>query len=88
MPDHAEFHGVLPALITPFTDDGAAIDADALAAIVERLIHGGVAGSCRAAAPASSRRSPTRSDASWSRSPWRPRRAASRSWPVAGALDA
>jgi 4-hydroxy-tetrahydrodipicolinate synthase len=44
MPDHADFHGVLPALITPFTDDGADIDGDALAAIVERLIGGGVAG--------------------------------------------
>jgi 4-hydroxy-tetrahydrodipicolinate synthase len=44
MPDHADFHGVLPALITPFTGDGAAIDADALTAIVERLIRGGVAG--------------------------------------------
>ena len=38
------FHGVLPALITPFTDDGSAVDADALAAIVDRLIEGGVAG--------------------------------------------
>jgi 4-hydroxy-tetrahydrodipicolinate synthase len=38
------FHGVLPALITPFTADGAAIDTDALAAIVERLIGAGVAG--------------------------------------------
>lgn len=38
------FHGVLPALITPFTDDGAAIDTDALAAIVERLIGAGVGG--------------------------------------------
>src|ERR671934_140658 len=38
------FHGVLPALITPFTDDGSAIDADALAAIVERLIGAGVGG--------------------------------------------
>jgi 4-hydroxy-tetrahydrodipicolinate synthase len=44
MPDHADFHGVLPALITPFSEDGAAIDADAHAAIVERLIRGGVAG--------------------------------------------
>jgi 4-hydroxy-tetrahydrodipicolinate synthase len=44
MPDHADFHGVLPALITPFTDDGADIDADALTAIVERLVGGGVAG--------------------------------------------
>src|SRR5919202_3461785 len=38
------FHGVLPALITPFTADGAAIDAHALTANVERLIAGGVAG--------------------------------------------
>ena len=36
MPD--QFHGVLPALITPFTDDGADLDAGALAAIVERLV--------------------------------------------------
>jgi len=38
------FHGVLPALITPFTEDGSAIDTGALGAIVERLIGGGVAG--------------------------------------------
>jgi 4-hydroxy-tetrahydrodipicolinate synthase len=38
------FHGVLPALITPFTDDGGAIDTDALAEIVDRLIGAGVAG--------------------------------------------
>jgi 4-hydroxy-tetrahydrodipicolinate synthase len=38
------FHGVLPALITPFTDNGSAIDTDALTAIVERLIGGGVGG--------------------------------------------
>jgi 4-hydroxy-tetrahydrodipicolinate synthase len=44
MPDRADFHGVLPALITPFTHNGADIDADALAAIVERLIRGGVGG--------------------------------------------
>jgi 4-hydroxy-tetrahydrodipicolinate synthase len=44
MPDHAEFHGVLPALVTPFTDDGADIDRRALTTIVERLIRGGVAG--------------------------------------------
>jgi 4-hydroxy-tetrahydrodipicolinate synthase len=41
MPD---FHGVLPALITPFTDDGADVDADALAAIVERLVGAGAGG--------------------------------------------
>jgi 4-hydroxy-tetrahydrodipicolinate synthase len=38
------FHGVLPALITPFTDDGSAIDTGALTAIVERLVGAGVAG--------------------------------------------
>src|SRR5918911_4638498 len=38
------FHGVLPALITPFTDDGGAIDTNSLAAIVERLIGAGVGG--------------------------------------------
>jgi 4-hydroxy-tetrahydrodipicolinate synthase len=38
------FHGVLPALITPFTEDGAAIDTGALAAIVDRLVAGGVGG--------------------------------------------
>jgi 4-hydroxy-tetrahydrodipicolinate synthase len=41
MPD---FHGVLPALITPFTEDGADVDGDALAAIVDRLVGAGVAG--------------------------------------------
>jgi len=35
---------VLPALITPFTDDGSAIDTGALTAIVDRLIGAGVAG--------------------------------------------
>jgi 4-hydroxy-tetrahydrodipicolinate synthase len=39
-----QFHGVLPALITPFTDDGMDLDAEALAAIVERLIAAGVGG--------------------------------------------
>jgi 4-hydroxy-tetrahydrodipicolinate synthase len=38
------FHGVLPALITPFTEDGSAIDTGALAAIVDRLIGAGVGG--------------------------------------------
>jgi 4-hydroxy-tetrahydrodipicolinate synthase len=38
------FHGVLPALITPFTEDGSAIDTGALTAIVDRLIGAGVAG--------------------------------------------
>jgi 4-hydroxy-tetrahydrodipicolinate synthase len=38
------FHGVLPALITPFSDDGSEINNEALAAIVERLIGAGVAG--------------------------------------------
>jgi 4-hydroxy-tetrahydrodipicolinate synthase len=39
-----EFHGVLPALITPFTDDGEAIDTYALAANVDRLVGAGVGG--------------------------------------------
>src|ERR671914_3117004 len=38
------FHGVLPALITPFTEDGRAIDDGALAAIVDRMIGARVAG--------------------------------------------
>jgi 4-hydroxy-tetrahydrodipicolinate synthase len=38
------FHGVLPALITPFTEDGSVIDTDALGEIVDRLIDAGVAG--------------------------------------------
>jgi 4-hydroxy-tetrahydrodipicolinate synthase len=38
------FHGVLPALITPFTARGDAIDTDALAANVERLVQAGVGG--------------------------------------------
>jgi 4-hydroxy-tetrahydrodipicolinate synthase len=40
----SDFHGVLPALITPFTEDGSAVDTDSLAAIVERLIGAGVGG--------------------------------------------
>jgi 4-hydroxy-tetrahydrodipicolinate synthase len=38
------FHGVLPALITPFTDDGGAINTDALAALVDRVIAARVGG--------------------------------------------
>jgi 4-hydroxy-tetrahydrodipicolinate synthase len=41
---HDRFHGVLPALITPFTDDGRRVDTDALAENVERLIRGGIGG--------------------------------------------
>ena len=40
----SEFHGVLPALITPFSEDGGAVDAAALAENVERLIAAGVGG--------------------------------------------
>lgn len=40
----SEFHGVLPALITPFTEDGGAVDAVALAEHVERLVAAGVGG--------------------------------------------
>jgi 4-hydroxy-tetrahydrodipicolinate synthase len=39
-----ELHGVLPALITPFSEDGVDVDADALAAIVDRLVGAGAAG--------------------------------------------
>lgn len=39
-----ELHGVLPALITPFTEDGEAVDTTALATIVERLVGGGAGG--------------------------------------------
>jgi 4-hydroxy-tetrahydrodipicolinate synthase len=38
------FHGVLPALITPFTEDGEAIDTESLHAVVERLVRAGVGG--------------------------------------------
>src|ERR671917_82896 len=38
------FHGVLPALITPFTEDGSAIDTRSLSEIVDRLIGAGVGG--------------------------------------------
>jgi 4-hydroxy-tetrahydrodipicolinate synthase len=40
----SEFHGVLPALITPFSEDGGAVDAVALAGNVERLVAAGVGG--------------------------------------------
>jgi 4-hydroxy-tetrahydrodipicolinate synthase len=39
-----DFKGVLPALITPFTADGSAIDEPAVTAYIERLIGAGVAG--------------------------------------------
>src|SRR4051812_39439452 len=39
-----QFHGVLPALITPFTEDGDTINTEALNANVDRLIDAGVAG--------------------------------------------
>jgi len=38
------FHGVLAALITPFTPDGADVDTEGLARNVDRLIRGGVGG--------------------------------------------
>ena len=40
----SEFHGVLPALITPFSEDGDAVDAVALGENVERLVAAGVGG--------------------------------------------
>jgi 4-hydroxy-tetrahydrodipicolinate synthase len=44
VPDQLQLHGVLPALITPFTAGGSALDGDALSANVERLIGAGVGG--------------------------------------------
>lgn len=44
MTDVPPFDGVLPALITPFTPDGSAIDIDAIGALVDRCIDAGVAG--------------------------------------------
>lgn len=38
------FEGVLPALITPFTADGSAIDHDGMRALVERCVDAGVSG--------------------------------------------
>ena len=38
------FEGVLPALITPFTDDASAVDARALTDVVERCIAAGCSG--------------------------------------------
>jgi len=38
------FEGVLPALITPFTANGEAVDASALRALVERSVDAGVGG--------------------------------------------
>lgn len=38
------FEGVVPALITPFTDDGSAVGTAALANVVERCIGAGVTG--------------------------------------------
>jgi 4-hydroxy-tetrahydrodipicolinate synthase len=40
----SELHGVLPAMITPFTERGDAIDTDALRAFVDRLVDAGVGG--------------------------------------------
>jgi dihydrodipicolinate synthase/N-acetylneuraminate lyase len=39
-----ELRGILPAMITPFTDDGSAIDTEALAAHTRRLVDAGVGG--------------------------------------------
>ncbi len=44
MSTSATFEGVLPALITPFTDDGGEVDTTALAELVERCVAAGVGG--------------------------------------------
>ena len=73
-----QFHGVLPALVTPFTEDGAELDAGALAAIVDRLVAAAPAASCPAGAPASSPRSATPSGGGSSSSRSTPRPGACR----------
>jgi dihydrodipicolinate synthase/N-acetylneuraminate lyase len=40
------FEGIFPALATPFTKDGAAIDFPSLEKLVEHVIAGGVHGCC------------------------------------------
>lgn len=44
MAEPLTLNGVLPALITPFTADGEQVDERSLAAVVERVIAGGVGG--------------------------------------------
>ncbi len=44
MTEPVSFEGVMPALITPFTPDGSAVDGAALDALVERCIVAGVTG--------------------------------------------
>ncbi|CCH76963.1 Dihydrodipicolinate synthetase family protein [Nostocoides japonicum T1-X7] len=39
-----ELRGILPAMLTPFTEDGSAIDTTALAALTNRLVDAGVGG--------------------------------------------
>lgn len=41
---NADLHGVLAAIPTPFTPDGTAVDAEGIAAQVERMIDGGLGG--------------------------------------------
>jgi dihydrodipicolinate synthase/N-acetylneuraminate lyase len=40
----AQLRGILPAMLTPFTEDGGAIDTDALSASVTRLLDAGCGG--------------------------------------------
>jgi len=44
MGDKLELHGIPPAMITPFTADGAQVDSDALADHTRNLIDAGVGG--------------------------------------------
>src|SRR5829696_8581742 len=76
------FHGVLAALITPFTEDGSTIDAEALAAIVDRLVAAGVAGLVPGGSTGEFTTLSHGSAASWSRPRWRRPRAACRSSPA------
>jgi dihydrodipicolinate synthase/N-acetylneuraminate lyase len=44
MPNKLELHGILPAMITPFTADGSEVDTEALANPTRHLIDAGVGG--------------------------------------------
>lgn len=44
MTNTLELRGILPAMLTPFTEDGSSIDTEALVALTNRLIDAGVGG--------------------------------------------
>ncbi|MCZ7680402.1 MAG: dihydrodipicolinate synthase family protein [Sandaracinaceae bacterium] len=68
--------GVIPALVTPFRD--GRIDEDALRALIERAIEGGVGGLVPCGTTGESVAPRATSTPAWWSSRWRPRAAASR----------